>query len=439
MRVAYLAFGAAGMYCGSCLRDNRVAATLIAQGKDVVLIPIYTPLRTDEVDVSQTPIYYGGINVFLEQYAGLFRKLPASLTRWFDAPGLLRWAMRFSGSTSASTLGKMTVSILRGEQGRQRKELHGLVEGLRNLSVDVVTLPGLMLAAAAPAIRSALNVPVVCTLSGEDIFLDDLREPYRRQAFDLIRTHAASIDAFIATTRYYADHAATHFGLQRDRVHVVPLGIHADDFTATPRATQPPFTIGYLARVCEAKGLMNLCSAAVDLRHRGHHLRVVAAGYLGTSDRPYFEKVRAFVAANGLQESFDFRGEVDRHGKIDLLHSSDVFSVPTVYHEAKGLYVIEAMAAGVPVVQPRHGSFPELIEATGGGLLYDPASPDELVVALERLMSDEALRRTLGENGRTGVRANFTDEVMAAKTWAVFESLKRDGICGTGFQPVSLK
>jgi glycosyltransferase involved in cell wall biosynthesis len=427
MRVAYLAFGAAGMYCGSCLRDNRVAATLIAQGKDVVLIPIYTPLRTDEVDVSQTPVYYGGINVFLEQYAGLFRKLPASLTRWLDAPRLLRWAMRFSGSTSASTLGKMTVSILRGEQGRQSKELHGLVDGLGTLSVDVVTLPGLMLAAAAPAIRSALKVPVVCTLSGEDIFLDDLREPYRREAFELIRKHAESVDAFIATTKYYADHAAAHFGLQRDRIHVVPLGVHADDFTATTRTPQPPFTIGYLARICEAKGLMNLCAAAVDLRRRGHHLRVVAAGYLGASDRPYFEKVRASVAANGLQEFFDFRGEVDRHGKVELLHSSDVFSVPTVYHEAKGLYVVEAMAAGVPVVQPRHGSVPELIEATGGGLLYDPASAGELVAALERLIGDEALRRTLGENGRTGVRANFTDEVMAAKTWAVFESLRTRG------------
>lgn len=280
-----------------------------------------------------------------------------------------------------------------------------------------------MLVAAAPAIRAALKVPVVCTLSGEDIFLDDLREPYRRQAFDLIRTHAGSVDAFIATSRYYADHAATHFGLQRDRIHVVPLGVHAEDFAATARRSQSPFTIGYLARICPAKGLMNLCHAALDLHRRGHEVRVLAAGYLGSSDRGYFDEVKAFVRTNGLQNTFDFRGEVDRQGKVDLLHSSDVFCVPTVYHEAKGLYLVEAMAAGVPVVQPRHGSFPELIEATGGGLLYDPASPGELVAALERLIGDEGLRRTLGENGRTGVRANFTDEVMAAKTWAVFEAL----------------
>lgn len=425
MRVAYLAFGAAGMYCGSCLRDNRVAATLIAQGKDIVLIPLYTPLRTDETDVSQTPIYYGGINVFLEQYAGLFARLPASLTRWLDAPRLLRWAMRFSGSTSANSLGKMTVSILRGEKGRQRKELHNLIDGLRSLNVDVVTIPGLMLLGAAPAIRKALGVPVVCTLSGEDIFLDELREPHRREAFELIRAHADSVDAFIAATRYYADHAAAHFGLRRERIHVAPLGIRADDFAPTNTHPQPPFTIGYLARICPAKGLMKLCEAGAELRRRGHDLRILSAGYLGASDRGYFDDVRRFVDSERLGDAFEYRGEVDRAGKVALLQSSHVFSVPTVYHEAKGLYVVEAMAAGVPVVQPRHGSFPELIETTGGGLLYDPASPGELVAAFERLMSDEGLRRTLGENGRTGVRANFTDAAMAAKTWAMFESLKK--------------
>lgn len=423
MRVAYLAFGAAGMYCGSCLRDNRVAATLLSQGRDVVLIPIYTPLRTDETDVSKTPIYYGGINVFLEQYSSLFARLPAWATQWLDAPWLLRFAMRFSGSTTAATLGNLTVSILRGEDGRQRRELIELVEGLRGLNVDVVNLPGLMLIGAAPTMRKSLNVPIVCTLSGEDIFLDDLREPHRQRAFDLIRAHARDVYAFIATSRYYADHAAAHFGLPRERIHVVTLGIRADDFLGPTSLAGGRFTIGYLGRICQAKGLMNLCEAAATLRRNGHDFRVITAGYLGASDRSYLEDVQRFVRDKGLGDIFEYRGEVDRAGKIELLHSSHVFSVPTVYHEAKGLYVLEAMAAGAPVVQPRHGSFPELIEATGGGLLYDPESPAELVTAIERLMGDEGLRRTLGENGRTGVRAGFTDEVMAGKTWAVFESV----------------
>jgi len=404
------------------MRDNRVAATLIEQGRDVVLMPLYTPLRTDEVDVSRSPIYYGGINVFLEQYAGIFRRLPARWTRWLDAPGLLRWVMRFSGSTSASALGKLTVSILRAEKGLQSKELDQLIAALRDLRPDVVNVPDLMILGIGRAIREALGVPVLCTLSGEDIFLDELPEPYKGQSLALIREQASGVDGFVSATRYFADHAARSYGLPRDRVHVVPLGVRVEDFAAGPSAVSGSFTIGYLARICRAKGLMKLAEALVELRRRGREVRVRAGGYLAASDRGYLEGIRKYVRERGCEDSFAYVGEVDRGGKIELLRSSHVLSVPTVYHEAKGTYVIEAMAAGTPVVQPRHGSFPEFIEATGGGVLYDPEEAFGLVEAIERLMDDEGLRRSLSENARIGVRARFTDKLMAERTWSVFES-----------------
>ncbi len=422
MRVAYLASGAAGMYCGSCMRDNRLAATLIGQERDLVLMPMYTPLRTDETDVSRAPIYYGGINVFLQQHSALFRRLPRWVTAWLDAPAILRRAMRFSGSTSAAELGAMTVSILRGRHGSQRRELDRLIEALRAVEPDLVSLPFLMLAGLAAPLREALKVPVLCTLGGEDIFLDELTEPYRSQAFKLVRDAARDIDGFIAVTKYYGAHAATHFGLPSERVHFVPIGIHADDFAAGPKPPESHFTIGYLARVCPAKGLMNLTRALVALREAGRRCVVRAAGYLAPSDRPYLHAVEALLRDHGILEAFEYLGEVDRSGKIALISGSHVFSVPTVYREAKGVYVLEAMAAGVPVVQPRHGSFPEMIEATGGGLLYDPVDEKGLADSIARLMDDEGLRARLGESARTGVRAGFTDKIMADKAWAVYES-----------------
>lgn len=112
---------------------------------------------------------------------------------------------------------------------------------------------------------------------------------------------------------------------------------------------------------------------------------------------------------------------MDRPGKLEFFQSLDVLSVPTIYRESKGLFVLESLACGVPVVQPRHGSFPELIEATGGGRLYEPGDADALADAIAELMDDPALRAKLGEAGRNAVRASFSDEVMAEETWKVYE------------------
>jgi len=421
MRVAYLASGAGGMYCGSCMRDNRVAATLIAQGRDVVLIPLYTPLRTDETDVSREPVYYGGINVFLQQQVPAFRYAPAWLTRLLDAPALIRGAMRLSSKPDPATLGALTVSVLKGEHGAQQKELTKLIDGLRLIKPDLITLPNLMFVGVARSLKEALHVPVLCTLSGEDIFLDELPEPHRREAFGLIRERSRDADGFVATTKYFAGHAATHFALPRDRIHIVPLGVHVEDFAEPVEPPSSPFTIGYLARICPAKGLAGLCEALVRLRKDGRECRVRAAGYLAAADRPYLNGIRDYLDQHRVGQAFEYLGEVSRTEKIAFLRSLHVFSVPTVYHEAKGVYIIESLAAGAPVVQPRHGSFPELVEATGGGLLYDPTGPEALAAAIARLMDDSALRRRLADQGRQAVRKSFTDVVMADQTWALFE------------------
>ncbi len=105
-----------------------------------------------------------------------------------------------------------------------------------------------------------------------------------------------------------------------------------------------------------------------------------------------------------------------------MIRSLDAFSVPTTYREAKGLYVLEALSQGVPVVQPRHGAFPEMIEATGGGLLFEPSDPASLAAAMIRLMDDAELRGSLGRAGREAVRQSFTDEIMAEAAWKVFEA-----------------
>ena len=422
MRVVHLAAGAAGMYCGTCLHDCRLTTALRAQGRDVVLVPLYTPLRSDETSGNADRVYYGGLNVYLQQASALFRHTPWFFDRLLDARALLRGLGRFAGSTRPEALGRMTLSVLQGADGLQRKELAKLIAGLRAIQPDLVYLPNLMFIGVARDLKAALHVPVLCGLTGEDIFLDRLPPPYAGQVFDLIRVRATDIDGFVALTNYYARHAAEHFSLPADRVRRIPMGIHAADFAPPAAAPARPFTIGYLARICPEKGLMLLAQAFILLRRAGRDCRLRVAGYLGAADRPYLARVQAELNATGVADDLVYyAGEVDRPGKLALLHSLDVLSVPTVYPESKGFYVLEALAAGVPVVQPAHGSFPELITNTNGGLLFGPGSAQALADELARLMDDPPLRRRLANEGRAAVQAQFTAQRMARDAWRLFE------------------
>lgn len=420
MRVAILAAGAADMYCGSCIRDNRLAATLRAMGRDVLLFPLYTPLRTDEATVSERRVLFGGLGVWLAH------KFPAAraLTRWLDSPFLLRQLGRLAGSTSPQQLGELTLAVLRGPDGPLAPELDRLINHLRTVRPALVNLPNLMFLGAARRIRETLGCPVVCTLSGEDVFLDQLPEPHRGRAFEQIAAAAPDADAYIAVTRYYAAHAARHFSLPTERIHVVPLGIAAPE-THALRASEPdrPFTIAYFARIAPEKGLHNLTDTFAALHAAGRRGRVRVAGYLGPAHRGYFAAVVEGLRSAGLAKLVDHAGELDRDEKFDFLAAADVLCVPTQFPEPKGLYVLEALAVGTPVVLPAHGAFPELIEATGGGLLYDPANPAALPAALARMMDEPALRAACGRRGREAVRANFNDRVMAEATWQLYERI----------------
>ncbi|MEE8169754.1 MAG: glycosyltransferase family 4 protein [Phycisphaerae bacterium] len=427
MNVAYLTAGAAGMLCGSCLRDNTLVAALKAMGRDVTLIPLYTPIRTDESDVSEACVYYGGVNVYLQQSSFLFRHLPFGLDRLLDRPGLIR-RLASKADGDPAHLGPLTVSVLRGENGAQRRELRKLIDGLRPLDPDVVHLPNAMFLGTARSLKSELGSRIVCSLTGEDVFLEKLPEPHRSEAMQLIRRHADDVDGYLCTSRYFADYVQAEYGIAADRLHVVAPGIRLDDVSAAaPPADSGEFTIGYLARICPDKGLHLLCDAFIELRRRGRDCRLAVAGYLGRQERAYWKDQQRKLEQAGVQDAVDFRGEVDRAGKLDLLRSIQVLSVPAVYREPKGLYVLEALAHGVPVVQPRHGAYPEWIEATGGGLLVEPGDTAALADALEQLMDDDALRTELGCRGRDAVFQSFSDRNMAERTWAVLQRIHERG------------
>ena len=276
----------------------------------------------------------------------------------------------------------------------------------------------------AKEIKQTLSVPILCALQGEDIFLEDLIEPYRSQALKLLRGRASEVDGYIAPCQYYADFMAEYLDIPMDKIDVVHLGLNLSEHGVGQKClAEVPFVIGFLARICPEKGLHLLVDAFYRLTNSvgSDKVRLKVAGYLGKKDEPYLEKLVKQIDAWGLSRAFDYWGEVDRHQKIGFLNGLHVLSVPTTYKESKGLFILEALANGVPVVQPRHGAFPELIAATGGGILVDAASPDAIAEGLSQLMSNRDYREQLGQQGKEAVHREFSDDVMAEATLAVYQ------------------
>jgi glycosyltransferase involved in cell wall biosynthesis len=386
VRILSLTAGAAGMYCGSCLRDNSLATALIARGHDVTLQPVYTPTLVDEPNVSASKVLMGGISIYLQQHVPWFRRTPRLLDRLWDSPRVIRAFASGGGSTDARLLGEMTISTLEGPRGVLKKEFDKLVDWIRSEPLpDVINLPNSL----------------------------------------LIATHVPSVDRFIAVSNYCAAFMSEFLEIPPARIDVVPLGITMDGYGRHAGADDH-FTVGYFARIAPEKGLHVLADAYIRLRRRlgGAQIRLEAAGYMASSQAGYLDDVRRMLDSAGLGGEFTYRGVVDRAGKLVFLQGLDVLSVPATYDEPKGMFLLEAMACGVPVVQPERGAFPEVIDRTGGGLLVKPDDPADLADGLYALWSDRALARELGRRAFDGVRAHYDIGRSADRLIEVYSKLR---------------
>ena len=392
MKILQLTPGTGNFYCGSCLRDNALVRGLRARGHDVLMVPLYLPFVTDEPSAAgATPVFLSGLSVFL----GRTFPVPGWLDRVLSSPALLRLAARLTGLTRAKDLGISAVEMLRGES----REIDRLLTWLRSQpEPDVVCLSNSLLSGLAHHFR----VPVVCTLQGEDGFLDGLPEPYRQQAWELLAQRCAGVKHFIPVSQYFGEQMRPRLGVPADRLTVGYPGINVAGY-APANATGP--VVGYLARMHHAKGLNLLADAFLQLKVPGARLRV--AGAMTSSDQPLVTLLR-----KKLGDRVEILPNLDRGAKLEFLRSLSVLSVPAE-GEAFGMYVLEALACGVPVVQPRSGAFPELIAATGGGILCEPGNPTALAAGLDELLRDPARARQLGEAGRQVVAEKFSVEAMS--------------------------
>jgi glycosyltransferase involved in cell wall biosynthesis len=432
VKVVYVTAGAAGMFCGSCMHDNALVRTLRELGCDVLLVPTFTPIRTDEEDVSLERVFLGGVNVYLAQRWLAHARFPHAVKRWLDSPWLLRGISRLALQTRRAGDGALAISLLRGEHGDHRRETEDLVEWLaRDARPDLIHLSNLLIAGFVPALRRRLDVPVLVTLQGDDSFLDSLPEAERPGVLTALRRAARTVDAFVVHSDFYREHMAALLDIPPERFHRVRLGLaEPQSFApAAPAGAPRPPTLGYLARICPEKGLHVLVDAFSRLRRMPgtEDARLRAGGWLGAADRSFFESQRGKLAASAAGGAFEHVSLPDRASKIRVLHGLDVFSVPAVRPEPKGLYVLEALAAGVPAVLPAHGAFPELARESGGVSLVPPGDPDVLAASIHALLCNPRERRRLGEEGRRGVRERCDATDAARDTLALWRRCTASG------------
>jgi glycosyltransferase involved in cell wall biosynthesis len=410
-------------YCENCVRDNATVRALVQAKEDVVAVPMYLPQIVDKVDlISKSPVFYGGINSYLQQVSGFFRWTPRWIDRLFDTKWMLKMAARRAGSVRARGLGELTLSVMQGADGKQVKELDRLLQWLDGIErPDLVHLSTPLLMGIGLAIRKRFGIPVVCTVHDEDVWIDAMEEPWRTRCWETMAAGGRDVAAFISLSQWYGEVMRERLKIDASKMHVIPMGVEPGE-PPTGAPPNPP-AVGYLARMAESMGLPVLVDAWFQLRKqdRFKNLRLHLCGGKTADDGPFLERLHRRLQSEGVAGDVTFFDDFSPKSRRAFLSTLSALTVPTPV--AFGTYVLEAGAAGVPVVEPRIGSYPELIEATGGGVLYEPNTPDALAKALGDLLADEPRRVALGRKGRESVERSFSLATMAHKMTELYRSI----------------
>lgn len=419
MKIAFLTPGAGEMYCGGCLHDKTLVNALNKLGHNAILLPLYLPLKLDEPESNeQYPIFYNGISVYLDQKSALFRHAPKFLRNLLSVKPLVKLASRFSSYTDPQEVGEIAVSMLQGEDGRQNRELNELVDWLeKKFKPDVVCLSNSMLLGVAKKIYERLKCAVVCQFQGEDSYINAMPTVYRSRVWRMLDERVKDAHLFIAPSQYALEAMRCRLVIPEEKVRVVYNGIDVDEFQkgVSTDSTRAPTVLGYFARMCEEKGLHLLIEAYIELKNYKWHkdLKLKIGGSCLKRDERYIRILKDKLKYAGVLNDVEFFPNVGKQEKIAFYQSIDIFSVPAVMSEAFGLYTIEAMAAGVPLVLPHHGSFVEIVKDTNTGILYAPNFTQHLVEALDKMLSNNGLYRSCKESCLKTARERYDSSIMA--------------------------
>ncbi len=426
MKIAQIIPGSGGsFYCGNCLRDSKYLKALRDLGHEVIKVPLYLPIFDDAHDLNEVPVFYGAVSLYLKQKFPVFRYMPGFVEKMLDSKPMLQVAAQKAGSTRAKGLEAMTVSMLLGEEGNQKEELEKLVTWLRDdVCPDVVHLSNALLLGLAHRIKQELNIPVVCSLQDEDVWVDVMDEPFRTEVWQLMSERGNDVDAFVSVSDFYAGEIRKRMTIREDRLHTIHLGVNPDDYQPKNIQQKRP-VIGFLSRMCHSNGLHVLIDAFILLKKdpRFSEVKLKITGGKTGDDLKFIKAQKKKITAAKLDDQVDWDEEFEGEERQIFFDTVSVVSVPVLSGEAFGLYQLEALASGIPLVQPALGAFPEVAGGSGGGIIYTPNELEKLAEALGNIILDKEKLAELSEKGQEGVRMHFDIKKQAEKLIGLYEKI----------------
>jgi glycosyltransferase involved in cell wall biosynthesis len=426
MKIVHIVPGFGGtFYCGNCLRDSGVVASLKKAGHDAVTIPMYLPLTMNgKVNEDGIPVFYGAVNIYLKQFP-VFRHMPKWFENLMNSPAVLKFAAKKSGSTRASGLEDLTESMLLGAEGHQSEELQQLVDFLKyHEKPDIVHVSNALLLGMAKKVREEVSVPVVCSLQDEDVWVDAMHEDHREKMWQLLTEKAKDVDAFIAVSDFFGSVMQKRISIPDEKLHVLHVGVRPEAYTYTKPANDPQ-AIGFVSRMNEENGFEILIDAFIKLKENPAFktLKLKATGGMTGDDSSFMHRQINKLKQKNIDKDFEIQDDFTQTALQDFFRSISVLSVPVLKGEAFGLYQIEALASGVPLVQPALGAFPEIINVTGGGVTYQPNTASALADKLAEVLSDSSKLEAMSLSGRKAVEDYFDCGALSRKMVDIYQTL----------------
>ncbi|KAF0234578.1 MAG: hypothetical protein FD181_3645 [Prolixibacteraceae bacterium] len=427
MNIIQIIPGSGGsFYCGNCLRDSKYVDALRKQGHQVIKIPMYLPLFSDEHDITDIPIFYGAISTYLKQVYPIFRKMPDWFEKLLDSKPMMKIAASMAGSTRAKGLEDMTISMLLGEQGEQKEELDKMVNWIaEHCKPDVIHISNALLLGLARRLKEKTGVPVLCSLQDEDVWVDAMQPKFQQKIWDLMHERAEDVDALVAVSNFFAETMKKLMNLRDEKIHTFYLGVDADDYHFIP-VNEKPRNIGYISRMCHENGFDIVVDAFIKLKKTPgfEDVKLFATGGSTGDDAKFIKEQKHKIRENNLDDSFEIIDEFEDDTRHDFFKKVSLISVPVRIGEAFGMYLLESMASGVPVVQPALGAFPEIVGLSGGGVTYMPNSPEKLSETWAELLSNPEKLEKLCNDGYSGTIKHFNIHNHAAEIIGLYENLR---------------
>jgi glycosyltransferase involved in cell wall biosynthesis len=428
MKIAFLITGSGGsFYCSNCYRDMLYfRAVKMAEGVTAAAIPLYLPPEKIYSESGFDPnVFFGAISLYIREKIPFMEQMPSFIDKLLDSPPLLRIAAKQAGTTRTEGLEHLTLNMIDSHQSSREKEVERLVKYMNSTGKpDVIHLSNALIIGLARQIKNLSDVKVVCSLQNEDDWINDMAEPFQSQAWKMIANESVNIDAFISPSRYYRDFFISKTGISGDKIKVVPSGIESFEIQERKRIGNPP-AIGFFSRVSKHNGFDKIVDAFIMIKSGKKYsdLTLHVCGGYTSDDKPFIKEQIKKIKDHGFKSSVHIYPEFVGSAKQNFLSSIDIMSVPVRKPDAYGLYILESNAAGIPVVQPATGAFPEIIDMTGGGITYSPDTVDELASNVMKLLHDKVLADSYGKAGSNAVKEKLTLSHMSSDLISMYKSL----------------